>query len=68
MVGAPMIMFLWECCSDWLRYSFLNINIGNFLMNAIGVAILQLLAIESQMAQYVSGCASHCAHMVVLVR
>jgi hypothetical protein len=50
-----MIMFLVGMLLDWLRYSFLNINSG-ILMNAIGVAILpNFLAIESQMAQYVSG-------------
>ena len=53
--GPLMIMFLVGVLLDWFRYSFLNINSG-ILLNAIGVAILpNFLAIESQMAQYISG-------------
>jgi len=53
--GPPIIMFLVGILLDWLRYSLLNINSG-ILLNAIGVALLpNLLAIESQMAQYISG-------------
>jgi hypothetical protein len=66
--GPPMIMFLVGMLLDWLRYSFLNINSG-ILLNAIGVALLpNFLAIESQMAQYISGLVQAVAlTMVVLV-
>ena len=53
--GPLMIMFLVGMLLDWFRYSLLSINSG-ILLNAIGVALLpNFLAIESQMAQYISG-------------
>jgi len=66
--GPLMIMFLVGMLLDWFRYSFLSINSG-ILLNAIGVALLpNFLAIESQMAQYISGLVQAIAlTMVVLM-
>jgi hypothetical protein len=66
--GPLIIMFLVGMLLDWFRYSFLSINSG-ILLNAIGVALLpNFLAIESQMAQYISGLVQAIAlTMVVLM-
>jgi len=53
--GPLLVMFLVGTLLDWFRYSLLNVNSG-ILLNAIGVALVPaLLAVESQMAQYISG-------------